>query len=295
MVTAIDDAGNIATLVRSVVLDTVAPFIELFSPYNDSYVPVDDVQVSGRTEPGSRVLVDGLEIVISGGRFEQRVPLPKELNILNVTVLDAAGNANSTFLTVHVDTVPPGLEIFSPRMGHHTGKGYITINGTTEPFSTVTAGEFMAVAGQDGSFSINVTLLQGNNTFFIKSTDRAGNSNTSVWYVVRSVTNSASRSPWLEVGILVAIFLATENVYFLWRARRLRSAVASSRMVISTVQTPASITAPCQPVEEPPFTQPLESSTMNSVPPEALPVVDTQTGPDGSQNVGEDEANKMKR
>jgi hypothetical protein len=217
------------------------------------------------------VLVDGLEIVNSDGRFGQSVPLPQEQNILNVTVLDAAGNANSTFLTVHVDTEPPVLEILFPRMGHHTGNVNITVNGTTEPFATVAAGEFSAVAGQDGLFSMNVTLLYGNNTLLIKATDRAGNTNSTVWYVVRTRPVNASGSPWLEAGILVAAVLAAENAYLFWRYRRKGPAASS---------TPAAL--------------PANASHTGPVPPEAIPVAEILSAPDGARKTDETDTVEMK-
>jgi parallel beta-helix repeat protein len=277
LVTATDAAGNIATIVRSVVLDTAAPFVELLSPANDSYIGADDVLVSGRTEPGARVLVDGLEIVNSDGRFGQSVPLPQELNILNVTVLDAAGNANSTFLTVHVDTEPPGLEIIFPRMGQHTEKVNITVNGTTEHFSTVTAGEFTAVAGEDGRFSMNVTLLYGNNTLLIKSTDRAGNTNSAVWYVVRTRPANAVSSPWLEASILVAAVLAAENIYLFYRYRRKGPApVTPQAAPTGPAQAPG--VPPKQQAGEPPSAMPAGEPAPGSIPPEALPAAAPAVG-----------------
>jgi hypothetical protein len=301
LVTATDAAGNIATVVRSVVLDTTAPFIEVVSPGNDSYVAADDVTVSGRTEPGARVLVDGLEIVNSEGRFGQSVPLLQDESILNITVLDAAGNANSTFLTVHVDTQAPGLEILFPRMGQHTEKVNITVNGTTEPFSTVTAGEFTGVAGNDGHFSLNVTLLYGNNTLLLKSTDRAGNTNSTVWYVVRTRPVNAANSPWLETGILVAAVLAAENIYLFWRYRRkgpmvpsapaAQPANASAAGPVPPEAKPESAPAPGS---APPEALPVDAPGIGPVPPDAVPVAEILSTPDKTREADRTETVEMK-
>jgi parallel beta-helix repeat protein len=294
LVTATDAAGNIATIVRSVVLDTSAPYMELLTPGNGSYVGAGDAIFSGRTEPGAKVLVDGLELVNSDGRFRQSVPLPQEVNIVNVTVLDAAGNANTTFVTVIVDTVAPGLKIAFPRMGMHTGMANITVNGTTEAFSTVTAGEFSAVADQYGRFEMNVSLLYGNNTLLLKSTDRAGNTNTTTWYVVRDSPRISNRSPWLEAGILVAAVLAAENIYLVWRYRKGRPAAQQAALPVrpaashaAQVAGPAAQQAapavapgkpqaalPPGPTREPPAAVPIEESVDGTVPPEALPVAE---------------------
>jgi len=254
--------------------------------------------VSGRTEPGARVLVDGLEIVNSEGRFGQSVPLLQEASILNITVMDAAGNANSTFLTVHVDTQAPGLEVLYPRMGQHTEKVNITVNGTTEPFSTVTAGEFWAVAGPDGRFSMNVTLLYGNNTLLLKSTDRAGNTNSTVWYVVRTRPQNAVSSPWLLTAIVVVAILAVENIYLFYRYRKGGPAApaalpanASAAGTVAPEAKPASAPAPGSP---PPEALPVGAPGIGPTPPDAVPVAEILSTPDKTREADRTETVEMK-
>jgi parallel beta-helix repeat protein len=282
-ITATDDAGNTATITRTVVLDTTAPFIELRSPRNDSYINIRQTAVLGRTEPGAKVLVNGQVLVNSDGRFSQSVDLPDGTSMINITVLDLAGNVNSTQVVVHVDTVPPALDISSPRMGRHTGRGNITISGTTKPFSTVTSGEAVASAGEDGTFSLNVTILYGNNTLLIKSTDRAGNVNSVTWYVVRDRPSSGRNTPWIPAIILFVAVLAAENAAIFMYLRRRRTApvaaeTAEAELIpMATVQLVA---------EEPPAGalalsrapapayRPPGPPGGGAAPPEALPVDD---------------------
>jgi hypothetical protein len=222
LVTAADDAGNTATVTRRVVLDTLAPFIEVQSPRNDSYIAVSEAVVAGRTEPGARVFVDGQPVINSDGRFTLSVDLSGETDLINISVSDPAGNVNTTVVEVHVDLVPPPLSIGFPGQGRHFGRQNITLNGTTEPFATVTAGDFFGVADSDGKFRMNVTLLYGNNTLIIKSTDRAGNFNTVTWYVVRDRPSAGPGSPWNAALVAIAVILAVENaaIYIYWRRRQ---------------------------------------------------------------------------
>jgi len=271
LVFAADEAGNTATITRTVVLDTTPPILELQSPRDGSYTNIRETTVSGRTEPGAKVMVNGQVLVNSGGRFTLVVGLPSDANLLNITVIDAAGNSNSTTVTVLVDTEPPALSIASPKIGYRTLARGITIKGTTEPFSTVTVWDRSATAGEDGSFSLNVTLLYGNNTLTIESTDRAGNTNAVLWSVVRDRPAGRPGSPWAAALAALSVWLAIQNAAILaWRRQRVvRQAVAPV--------PPAGASMAARP---PPPTVPAEAAVPEAraepVPPEALPVGDDE-------------------
>lgn len=274
LISATDAAGNTATITRSVVLDTMAPYIEVLSPGNGSYVNAHDVYLAGRTEPGARVFLNGVLMVNADGRFGESVPLPEELNTLNLTVMDAAGNVNTTFLTVTVDTLPPALNIAFPRSGWRTPKANVTLNGTTEPFSTVTAGEFIALADENGYFAMNVTLMYGNNTLLVKTTDRAGNTNASTWYVVRtSPVGPGPASPWLVAGILIAVMLVAQNLY-LYRRYAGKGPGSPPRPPLTDGPAAAAGQASERTEAEPPAALPVEDPAGEMVPPEALPVAE---------------------
>jgi len=277
LVSATDDAGNTATLTRRVVLDTQAPFIELLSPRNDSYISVPQAVVSGRTEPGVKVSVNGQPVINSEGRFTLSVDLPNETNLIDVTAQDGAGNVNTSVLVVHVDLVPPAISIGFPRQGQHFGRRNVTLNGTTEPFATVTAGDFTGVAGADGTFRMNVTMLYGNNTLIIRSTDRAGNYDTLTWYVVRDRPEGGRGSPWVPALIALGIVLAVENaaIYLYWRRRGGAAPTAASSVRKGTPGEPAAPGAPAKAAGTGPAAgAPVTVAVAEPVPPEALPVED---------------------
>lgn len=292
LISATDAAGNTATITRSVVLDTVAPYIEVLSPGNGSYVNAHEVYLAGRTEPGAKVFVNGVLMVNADGRFGESIPLPEELNTLNLTVMDAAGNVNTTFLTVTVDTLPPALDIAFPRLGWRTPRANVTLNGTTEPFSTVTAGEFIAVADEHGYFAMNVTLMYGNNTLLVKSTDRAGNTNSATWYVVRtSPVGPGPGSPWLAAGIIIAVILVAENLY-LYRRYSGKGRAGPPPPPQRAGAEAVGGGAPRPPEEEPPAAVPIEDNGGEAILPEALPIAEILP-PKGAPGSGEDESETL--
>lgn len=271
LVSASDDAGNTASVTRRVVLDTLAPFIEVLSPRNGSYINVAQVLVSGRTEPGAKVSIYGQPVINSDGRFSLAVDLPNETNRIDVEARDLAGNLNTTALTVAVDLVPPSISIGFPRIGQHFGRRNVTLNGTTEPFATVTAGDFIGAAGADGSFRMNVTLLFGNNTLLIRSTDRAGNFETLTWYIVRDRPPAGHGSPWMPALIAFVIILVVENaaIYLYWRRRGgAAKAAAASPAGAPAAAPPAAAQPPPGPVAP--------KAEAGPAPPEALPVGDDE-------------------
>ncbi|MGQ9582711.1 MAG: right-handed parallel beta-helix repeat-containing protein, partial [Thermoplasmatota archaeon] len=219
LVSATDAAGNTATIVRSVVLDTMPPLLEVTSPPSGSYASAPETRLSGRTEPGARVLVDGRETLNVGGSFSETIALPASDNYINVTALDAAGNANATLVLVHVDTETPGIEVTHPRSGFRTTKHNVTLNGTAEPHCLIRAGEAVTTSGEDGAFSVELELPLGNSTIIITAVDRAGNENTLIWYIVRARPEAGRSTPWLAAGLAVAIALGCENalLYAAWR------------------------------------------------------------------------------
>ncbi|MEM2869755.1 MAG: right-handed parallel beta-helix repeat-containing protein [Thermoplasmata archaeon] len=265
LVSALDAAGNSATITRTVFLDTVPPFIDIASPLNGSYTPISEARLYGRTEPGARVLVEGREVLCINGVFSEILPLPAPDNFINITVIDSAGNTNSTVLELHVDTETPDILIGSPICGFRTAKRNVTINGTTEPFALISTGEAMTVAGPDGAFALNIDLLPGNNTIILRAADRAGNENTLVWFIVRTKREARTPSPWVETIATVALVLALENalIYVLRRRGRGRRRVESPPLATTRM-------GGGEPAEAMPWKGPVDYQ--EEAPPEAQPV-----------------------
>ncbi|HLE45632.1 MAG TPA: S8 family serine peptidase [Thermoplasmata archaeon] len=108
---AVDLAGNSATTDVTVVRDSTAPLLELDAI--PAATPSGAVNVSGRTEPGAIVFVNGFVVTpAADGSFSRDVTLSGGSNIIVVRAEDAAGNAaEETVLVTYVAPSGGGLSV----------------------------------------------------------------------------------------------------------------------------------------------------------------------------------------
>jgi len=91
-VRATDRAGNPTVEVRNVRLDTVPPALKVSSPKSGSSQGEFAVEVTGTTEVGATLTINGKELKNSNGKFTVNVALINGENKLVVVAKDAAGN-----------------------------------------------------------------------------------------------------------------------------------------------------------------------------------------------------------
>ncbi len=98
-----DLAGNQAgTYFVTILIDTTAPSIHIYEPQAGLKTKEDSVIVHGRTEEGSTVTLDGSQIeLLPGGEFRVPIVLEEKRNDINIAVVDAMGNKNSTMVSVY--------------------------------------------------------------------------------------------------------------------------------------------------------------------------------------------------
>jgi len=69
--------------------------------------PPGDFTLAGRTEPGTKVFVDGVEVAeVAEGRFRHRLRLNPGVNLIRVEAQDATGNASYASRIVYARTQP---------------------------------------------------------------------------------------------------------------------------------------------------------------------------------------------
>lgn len=216
-VAATDDAGNTTTVsethatlgssLKIQVKEKVAPVIEITYPTAGSFItnptPVIEWKVtdndSGVKEDTIKVTIDGTAITtgiiktaVTGG-YECSYTPSKALGDGQHTVsFDASDNdgnaATAKSVTVTVDTVAPVLNVTNPVDGLVTNNAQLTVSGNTNDVTskpvTVSINGKAATVNGDGTFSLGVTLTNGENTITIIAKDKAGKTTT----IVRHVT-----------------------------------------------------------------------------------------------------------
>ena len=118
------------------------------------------VTVQGTVESGSSVTVNGVTATVTGTTFTATgVPLSLGPNTITATATDAAGNAASTSITVHLGAK-------------------VNVQGTVDASVTTVTVNGINASLTSGNFSALVTLTLGINTITVNAQDAAGNPNS---------------------------------------------------------------------------------------------------------------------
>lgn len=187
---AVDVSGGISTVsVENVTVDSTPPFIEVVEPApGERRTNIDSIVVRGRTEPGSRLFLNGGEVPVAVGEFIANFPLVREgASRIVLTAIDRVGNTHSVDLQVELDTTPPWLEVREPLDGSLVAAPFTNLEGRTEAFAEVSVnGDPVPVS--DGQFTEVVYLVEGVNPVMVTVRDDLGNERTVSILVVRDMT-----------------------------------------------------------------------------------------------------------
>jgi hypothetical protein len=130
------------------------------------------------------------------------VELTKGRNDFTATIIRSGVESDaSPVVTIFLDPDPPKVTVKSPKNGSPVNDPNVTIKGTTEPKTTLTArndanGVAVTVtAANDGTFQLLLPLDPGTNAIHIAATDLAGNQSvTDLSYIQGSGTLHANLS-----------------------------------------------------------------------------------------------------
>ncbi len=167
IVTASDEAGNVATVVVTLELDTTPPGVQLDPVPQRTNASV--VRISGLKEAGATLYVNGdLPELTDATDFEVPIDLREGPNQISIESWDTNGNRWYTTMTVTRDSTPPKLSVV--RIPDYTRVPRIVIQGTTDRGAIITVNG-LAITNIDGTFSTQVDLVQGLNTIRVESRD----------------------------------------------------------------------------------------------------------------------------
>lgn len=216
-VIATDDAGNSTTINQSDatfganlllrVLEKVAPTLAFTYPTAGAYItnatPVIKFKVtdndSGINPDTIVIKVDGAKVTTAFTKTEVTdgyecsytpgTALADGAHTVSIEASDYDGNAASAkTVSFTVDTIPPTLTLTNPADELITNDAALVVSGKTDDVTskpvTVTVNGASVAVNSDGSFSKEITLVNGSNTITVVATDKAGKTTT----VTRKVT-----------------------------------------------------------------------------------------------------------
>jgi len=165
-VVAADRLGNTAVHIIRVTLDTIPPPLIVTEPVAGAVLGKASVTVSGQTEEGAQVRVNGVPVANIGGIFHGKAVLVEGQNVIVVEAQDAIGNIRTVRVPVTIDTQAPWINVVSPVAGKVYGAAGIPIDGWVEAGTrvlvndrlvTVTSGHFVdTVFGSEGRFTVSI-------------------------------------------------------------------------------------------------------------------------------------------
>ncbi|HEX8363056.1 MAG TPA: RHS repeat-associated core domain-containing protein, partial [Longimicrobium sp.] len=206
---ATDAAGNAASAVRQVVLDTRAPELAVTAPAEGLATRESSVVVTGTAKDASAVTVtvNGVAATLAEGAFRAEVPLAADGPVtLAIVATDAAGNAAQAERRIVRDTQAPTLTLAAPSEGMVTRESSVALSGRVEDATalTLTLGGAPVAVGADGGFTATAALAaDGPAALALVATDAAGNRTELVRNVVRDTQVPALELASPTDGIVV--------------------------------------------------------------------------------------------
>ena len=178
-VKAVDPAGNVARLTRTVFLDDVVPMLSVSEPTDGTYLRAATITVVGSTDIDALVMINDETVDLDHGTFHHTLVGVEGENAIRIVTTDPSGNVATVTLTVWVDTIAPTLVVSSPsKDGEIVSAADFDIMGTTSGASRLTINGLNIDIAENGSFSVPFGLLEGANAFTIVAIDQAGNQET---------------------------------------------------------------------------------------------------------------------
>lgn len=144
-----------------------------------------EITIEGNSEAGATITLklndEKKELITDNqGKFNTSFSLKKGTNTISGSSKDTSGNESVQSKTIQIiyDDEKPKIELTSITEGQQISgkdKKQINVEGTTEVGSSVTINGRIIDVNSEGKFTMPTTLSEGENSFNIKSTDRAGN------------------------------------------------------------------------------------------------------------------------
>jgi hypothetical protein len=173
-----DRAGNKTEASRLFTVDTFAPRVTLELP--SGLVRASALAVTGTVldaDPSVQVIVNGVPVRPSRGRFEISLVLRPGMNEIAAAATDRAGNRGTASGSVNLDTEPPVIVVQTPALNQVFNLGQARVAGTVSDDTglVVLTVNGAAVPVMDGLFKTEIALTEGQQSVMVRGEDAAGN------------------------------------------------------------------------------------------------------------------------
>ena len=181
VITATDNVGNSYVVYKSIIQDSSEPKLILTSPEEGMWTNISQIEVKGITELGATIFVNGDPLPTFDGRFATNIFLTEGANRVIVEAVDKANNLKRVERWVYLDSIPPALQVESPRRDALVSDRFLPVMGTIDdPSVTHVIINGLLVPVVDQTFHKDFRLDEGENPIIIEVWDGANN------YVSRS-------------------------------------------------------------------------------------------------------------
>jgi hypothetical protein len=152
--------------------------LEVLAPASGTEATTRDIALSGRTEVGATVTVNGTAATVDAtGAWTAAVTLPDAENTFSIVATTPTGATKTVQWIVKRDATAPGLEISSPADGTVSNNAVVRLRGTAEAGAAVQIDGVGAAPDPEvaGGWLSDVTINGEQQTFTVTATDPAGN------------------------------------------------------------------------------------------------------------------------
>ena len=167
-----------------------------------------------------------------GGVFYRDFNLDEQENTVTFFAVDIAGNKETLVFTINVDTRPPTIRYFSPKMSPNleatVEEDTIVISGVVEEegVTLLINSRPIPVVPRSGTFQTTVPLFPGGNNIEVVYHDKAGNSGSEVLkitYNKKGSTDGGAKTAiaklWWVFAIAIAVLIILPITVRMTRAR----------------------------------------------------------------------------
>jgi len=172
--------GSYTEVVRTITVDTTKPWMRVVKPIT---YPGPHVTNQSQMLYELEFAPDVISVIVNGdphvvtllGRFSETVDLVVGDNLLIWTVIDVAGNQNTTRKVWVLDLTPPTLTVSLPAGLWYTNVPRFRLTGTTDLTNSSVLVNGAEETTTDGYWIRTMDLIEGQNDILIEAVDWAGN------------------------------------------------------------------------------------------------------------------------